>query len=112
VIDVARLDALKAAADRQRRDDFGLPEGYQRYIEYHRARQTFERELSAQWPAIRAAFANDQHLMINDSERIPHHDRTADRTTTPRPKPSRRVSARRPAAPPSRPRRRIARSPA
>jgi hypothetical protein len=50
------------------------------YIEYHRARQTFERELSQQWPAIRAAFANDQHLMMNDSERIPDHERTADRT--------------------------------
>jgi hypothetical protein len=80
VIDVAALDALKARADALWRG-FTLPDDYQGYIEYHRARQTFERELSpAQWPAIRAAFANDQHLMMNDSERIPDHERTADRT--------------------------------
>jgi hypothetical protein len=74
VIDVARLDAFKAAADALLRS-FELPDDYQGYIEYHRARQTFERELSEQWPAIRAAFANDQHLMMNDSERIPDHER-------------------------------------
>jgi hypothetical protein len=53
VIDVARLDALKARADALWRDDFGLPDGYQGYIEYHNARHGFANELAAQWPAIR-----------------------------------------------------------
>lgn len=82
MIDVARLDSLKADADALWRHDFGLPDGYQRYIEYHGARQRFANALATEWPAIRAligALANDQHLMMNDSERIPHHDRTQHR---------------------------------
>jgi hypothetical protein len=79
VIDVAALDALKARADALWRG-FTLPDDYQGYIEYHRARQTFERELSAAMARDPRGLcerpAPDDERQRTDSD----HERTADRT--------------------------------